>query len=157
MGAGIGGVIPLKARWTSRRAEPPQAWHELYTKEGSLYTINECALLDNYRAFLIEFYQLIQEDTTKWIFPNGMPEATNMDEFRDVWSNEVRNGRTPFISCHGGMFSALDVDFDEFWLFYSGSYKAYLEEYKTFTHMEHMLAKAMTNPLKDAVKFGIFG
>ncbi|GHU80713.1 hypothetical protein AGMMS49992_33790 [Clostridia bacterium] len=157
MGAGIGGAIPLKMQWSGRITEPLQAWQEFYTKEGSLYTIKEDVLITNYRAFLTEFYDLIQEDTTKWIFPNGIPDAANMEEFEAIWSHKARKGCAPFTYGHGGEFSALDVDFDSFWLFYSGSYKAYLEEYNTFKHMELMLAKAMTNPLKDIVKFGIFG
>jgi hypothetical protein len=32
-----------------------------------------------------------------------------------------------------------------------------LEEYSTLVDMEKILAKAMDNPLKTAVKFGIYG
>jgi hypothetical protein len=42
-------------------------------------------------------------------------------------------------------------------MFYQGSYKAILEEYSTLNHFEKTLVKAMSNPLANAVKFGIFG
>jgi hypothetical protein len=157
MGAGVAGCIPLKMKWTRSEMQPPHAWNELYTKEGLLFTIREDALITNYRAFLTEFYDLIQEDTSEWRLLDGIPEATNIEEFLNVWSFDVRNGRAPFIYNTGYMFKALNIDLDKLWLFYAGSYNAYLEEYSTLTHMELMLMKAMENPLKDIVRFGMFG
>jgi len=55
------------------------------------------------------------------------------------------------------MFSILGGYCEQYWLFYSGSYKAYLEEYSTLSHFEKVLAKTMKNPLAKAIKFGIFG
>jgi hypothetical protein len=55
------------------------------------------------------------------------------------------------------MFDILGGQCEEFWLFYSGSSKAYLETYDTLVHFERTLAKALKNPLANLVKFGIFG
>jgi hypothetical protein len=55
------------------------------------------------------------------------------------------------------MFSFLGGESEKYWLFYIGSYKAYLETYCTLKHFERILAKAMQNPLASIVKFGIYG
>ena len=63
----------------------------------------------------------------------------------------------PFIYDIPGMFSTLGCECQVYWLFYSGSYKAFLEEYTALMHFERVLARAMINPLASAIKFGIFG
>jgi hypothetical protein len=69
----------------------------------------------------------------------------------------ARNSSTPFIYPHWSTFSTLGGQCKEYWLFYSGSYKAYLEEYTTLEHLERILSKTMKNPLANTIKFGIFG
>jgi hypothetical protein len=63
----------------------------------------------------------------------------------------------PFVYSRYSTFSVLGCRCEQYWLFYNGSYKAFLEEYSTLLHCERILAKAMSNPLVNAVKFGIFG
>jgi hypothetical protein len=43
------------------------------------------------------------------------------------------------------------------WVFYSDSYKAYLEEYSTLIHFERVLAQTMKNPLTPIIRLGIIG
>ena len=78
-------------------------------------------------------------------------------KFDYSFSREQRNATIPFIDDIPGIFSCVYYDHNIPYIFYSGSYKAYLEDYSTLNHMEKFLAKAMTNPLKEAVKFGIYG
>jgi hypothetical protein len=40
-------------------------------------------------------------------------------------------------------------------LVYQGSYKAFLEEWKTLLHMDRLLWAAMENPLAKVMRFGM--
>ena len=132
------------------------------------YKIKDNILLSNYADFLKEFYTLI-EDEFKGINPRYYNEPYDdkyteellsiktRKEFNDAFKKDQRNGSTPYIDDYPGLFSCIYCEHNIPFIFYSGSYKAYLEEYSTLLHMEKMLAKAMTNPLKTVVKFGIYG
>jgi len=123
------------------------------------YIIKSDLLLDNYRQFLAEFYDLIDVDFRKEtdLAPNAVPDASSLDEFMQKFDDRKRNGRVPCIDKHSIGFSTLGCDCDVYWLFYRGSYKALLEEYTTLLHFEKILAKTMKNPLANAIKFGIYG
>lgn len=162
MGTGIVAVIPLvitpSGRGWKRDVEleyfsPRLSDCYYYDEENRNYTIRHTVLLDNYRAFLAEFHDCIGE-------PGEMeepPELDSYEAFKEYFNGNARNMKAPFIYEHQGMLSILGGACPEYWLFYSGSHKAYLEVYKTLTHFERTLAKAMKNPLVHAVKFGIFG
>ena len=125
-----------------------------------IYTIRKDILLKNYKLFLTEFYNLIEEDFQEEtsIAPEVIPNANSLDEFMEAFSSNNRNNRVPFIYETPFMFSVLGgCVCEEYWLFYSGSYKAVLEEYSTLLHFEKIVAKSMSNPLANAIKFGIFG
>ena len=77
-------------------------------------------------------------------------------EFDEAFEcTKSRNASVPYIDTMS--LSCLSCYENIPFLFYSGSYKAMLEEYSTLLHMEKMLVKAMNNKLKTIVKFGIFG
>ena len=123
------------------------------------YTIKEDLLINNYKTFLTEFYDLIEEDfceRTHLTYDN-LPDLKNLDEFNDFFSSDKREGWVPIIDHTSFGFDVVGCECEEYWLFYSGSYKADLEEYTTLLHFEKVLARAMKNPLANAVKFGIYG
>ena len=132
------------------------------TESGIKYVIQKDLLLNNYKQFLLEFYDVIEEDFKYKtdIDPDNIPVANKLEEFENIFEDQTRNRQVPFIdegSSRFSGFSVLGCACTKFWLFYSGSYKAYLEVYSTLIHCEKILAKAMSNPLANAVKFGIFG
>jgi len=129
------------------------------TDGKKVYTIKTDLLLNNYKPFLAEFYDLIEEDFQEEtnLAPDAIPDASNLDEFIEAFGGRNRNNRVPFTYPTPMMFSTLGCVCEEYWLFYSGSYKAYLEVYCTLSHFERILSKTMKNPLANAIKFGIFG
>lgn len=164
MGTGIAAAIPLVFTQYSKY-EPLK---ERYFAEGFVdnynievengkkyYCIKENLLIDNYKTFLLEFYDLIGEKSE--LTENMLIEAKNLIEFTDVYKGRNRNNRAPFIYTCSSSFGVLGCECEEYWLFYSGSSKAYLEVYATLLHFELILSKAMKNPLANATKFGIFG
>ncbi|MCL2151740.1 MAG: hypothetical protein FWH57_02095 [Oscillospiraceae bacterium] len=88
---------------------------------------------------------------------DGIPIAQDIDEFKEIFSDKEREKQLPFIYKDSLAFSVLGCHCEEYWVFYIGSYKAYLEEYITFLHFEKLLAKTMSNPLSNAIKLGLFG
>ncbi|MCL1802155.1 MAG: hypothetical protein FWG30_00720 [Eubacteriaceae bacterium] len=124
-----------------------------------VYTIKKDLLIYNYIAFLHEFYGLIGEDFYKntQLALDSIPDVTDFDEFMRVFNRNIRGGWIPYVYEVPYAFSVCGCLCNVYWMFYSGSYKADLEEYSTLVHFERILAKGMNNPLSNAVKFGIFG
>jgi len=132
------------------------------TESGTIYVVKKDLLLKNYKQFLLEFYDLIEEDFKYHTDMDceNIPVVNSFDEFENIFEARNRNRQVPFIDEGSPRFSGFSIlggACTKFWLFYSGSYKAYLEVYSTLVHFEKILAKAMDNPLANAVKFGIFG
>jgi len=173
MGAGICGAILLefeleacdKKHFLEESANNFLDYYNQLPKEKNSFferfIIKDEILLPNYADFLKEFYDLIYIDFKGIRHPYDEPNETYTNsilncktrkEFDNVFAHDERNGTFPCIS---SSVSCLCCDINNPFIFYFGSYKAYLEEYTTFTHMERMLNKAMTNPLKNVVKFGI--
>jgi len=131
------------------------------------FIIKDDVFFSNYAGFLIEFNDLIFDEfkgihapfdeKPVEIYTEKLLSCKNREELDVCFNRENRNGSVPFIYPFPHTFSCLYCYKNYPFVFYSGSYKAILEEYSTLTHMEKILAKAMTNPLKNAVKFGIFG
>jgi len=167
MGTGIMAAIPLVFKAHERFGIDAKnfttGFFDNYNVEEidgkKIYTIKEDLLIDNYRPFLVEFYDFIEEDIQKAtkLAPDAIPDTGSLEEFMEVFEGRNRNNRVPFTYPTPMMFSTLGCVCEEYWLFYSGSYKAYLEVYSTLQHFERILAKAMKNPLANAIKFGIFG
>jgi hypothetical protein len=166
MGAGISAVIPLVLSEDSSRGIHEEKYFSkgffdnfTPTDKEKVYVIKEDLLLDNYKTFLCEFYDLIDEPIERetGLTAHNIPNATAINEFKNVFSGEARNMKSPFVYHNHYSFSTLGCDCHNFWVFYNGSYKAYLETYETLRHFENILPKAMKNPLANAVKFGIFG
>jgi len=176
MGTGISGAILLEfSIETSRKEEFIKSsvngfldnYKILPESEGGRYEkylIKDEVLVPNYAEFLKEFHTLIYDEFKGFDGPydykpdeactTKLLSCKTREEFDDVFSRKNRNATSPFIC---SMLSVLDCYRNTPFVFYMGSYKALLEEYSTLTHMERMLAKAMKNPLKTSVKFGIYG
>jgi len=177
MGTGICGVILLefeikpdeKEIMTKSSLKGFFENYEILSKNENTryerFAIKKEILIPNYADFLTEFYNIIDDEFKGFeapfnkepieIYTKKLLSCKTFDEFNLVFSREARNASTPSIdnmsvSCIG---CYRNIPFH----FYAGSYKAYLESYSTLVDMEKMLAKAMTNPLKNAVKFAIFG
>ena len=167
MGTGIMAAIPIVFTPPARRPlderDFVQGFFDNYDTDEAdgekSYVIKEKLLIDNYRPFLSEFYDLIGEDFTKEskLTYATIPDAKDFSEFAEAFRRENRNYDLPYVFESSFAFSVLGCRCEKYWLFYSGSYKAVLEVYRTLLHFERILAKAMANPLANAVKFGIFG
>ena len=167
MGTGIVAAIPLVFEPREGRGLDETCFNKRFldnfnvkkTKTERIYSIKTDVIVNNYKSFLVEFYNLIEEDfheNTELTFDN-IPDANNLDEFQEMFNRRNRNGWLPCIETNHYLFSVIGCKCNEYWMFYRGSYKAILEEYTTLLHFEKVLAKAMSNPLASAVKFGIFG
>ena len=167
MGRGIMAAIPIILRQQEQRE-----FNENYFVQGffanfdvqevdgqKIYVLKNDLLINNYESFLKEFYDIIGADfhyETDLTF-DAIPVVKNLSEFSEMFSGENRNNHIPFLYDDYFSFSVLGCVCRKYWLFYNGSYKAYLEDYSTLLHFEKVLAKAMQNPLGNVVKFGIFG
>ena len=161
MGTGIAAAIPIVIGPESniwKRIEKKDFsdnFFKNYTvdKEENIYTIKPELLLDNYHSFLEEFYDCIGEkDKIK-----NIPKVSTYDEFEAAFEHDERGGDVPYLDDDYYIFSTLGCKCKEYWLFYSGSYKAYLETYCTLRHFERTLARALKNPLANSIKLGIYG
>jgi hypothetical protein len=169
VGRGIGGVIPIVFSLDSFRFKSSckyfsDVFFDFYDRQEQgnkhIYTIKPEQFLPYYQAFLIEFYDMIGEDledSTGLSGDSPLLGISSLDEFKNAFEHYERNGRVPLFENSRGMVSVLAIETEESWLFYSGSYKAYLEEFSTFTHFERTLQKAMSSPLKGIVKFCEYG
>jgi hypothetical protein len=165
MGAGIGAAIslvitPRRHNGFDERCFTPgffDCYNKMEEDSNAFYVMKEDFLINNYKSFLIEFYDCIGADIYKetGLLPDTIPIASNIVEFTEAFDRHKRD-QLPKIY-DAPFFSTLGCECVKFWYFYSGSYKAFLEEYSTLQHFENVLAKAMSNPLSNAVKFGIFG
>ena len=166
MGRGISAAIPLTFkphdRFGINKRDFTKGFFDCFDLEDAdakIYTIKPDLLLQNYKPFLLEFYDLIEEDfeeRTK-IAPDAIPDVATLDEFIQAFDGRERNNRVPFMYDSHIAFSTLGGVSTLYWLFYSGGYKAFIEVYSTFLHFERILAKTMKNPLAGAIKFGLFG
>ncbi|GHU17397.1 hypothetical protein FACS189472_04220 [Alphaproteobacteria bacterium] len=167
MGRGIGAVVQLEFSMESFSCERDSkeyfsdGFFDFYNCEtddrNHIFKIKEDFLLANYGDFLSEFYQTIGEDLLECteISPDdSLLKLKDMSSFVEAFD---RRSGVPSITTSRYDISVLGGDSRSSWLFYLGSYKADLEEYSTFTHVERMLAKAMKNPLAKLVKFCIRG
>lgn len=164
MGAGIAAVIPITigpydSYWKSEidKTYFSKGFFDNYdyNQENGSYSIKKELLLNHYHEFLLEFYDYIDEQEEISDI-NKIPCIKTYDEFMHLFESDARNKAVPFLY-HGPSLSILGGICREYWMFYSGSYKAYLETYCTLTHFERVLSKAMKSPLANSIKFGIFG
>jgi hypothetical protein len=162
MGTGIVAAIPViiapynRGRNKNIQLEyfsPRFADYYNYDADGDTYTIKHEVLLENYQSFLTEFYDCINESYTI----EKSQKIDSYEKFKEFFDKNTRNMKALFLYDQWSTFSIVGGICPEYWLFYSGSYKAFLEEYRTLTHFERILTKAMKNPLVHTVKFGVFG
>ena len=159
MGRGIAAVVPIV--FGKGRHHYPEyfssTFFEKYDKhdDEEIYTLKTDFLIENYKPFLDEFYDLIGE--TDRLTKRELPNVTTFEAFEESFDHRERNGWSPFLYEGHGFFSFSGGESSYFWHFYSGSNKAMLEVYSTLNHFERVLQKTMTNPLADVIKFGLFG
>ncbi|MCL2865026.1 MAG: hypothetical protein FWE25_05735 [Lachnospiraceae bacterium] len=168
MGTEIAGVIPIVF---SPKSSRPNIDAKKFSKNffdhydvekfalGTTYIIKEKVLLENYRAFLSEFHNLIEdvyapEDLEIFI---NMPRPKTLDDFVESFHRDSLEGFSPYVYDCESSFSTLGCHCSLYFHFYSGSYRATLEEHRTLLHFEKVLAKVMKNPLADAIKIGLYG
>jgi hypothetical protein len=179
MGTGIMGAIPMSFRfssgaWDSEWAEQdnkeqfmkhtPKDFFDFYNKvhrkretgnkkDTTYYVIKPEILLPNLKDFFFEFHKLI-----------GTKGQTDYAKFTDeydaiVASNDLNELITYFKDTNlprdFPYFGAMYIDDCRNLLIYHGSYKAFLEEWSTLSHMERLLWAAMKNPLAKVVRFGM--
>ena len=111
MGTGIMAAVPLVFEPYTRYGRQERIEEKYFTKgfldnfdieekeSGIKYVIKKDLLLNNYKQFLLEFYDLIEEDfkdETK-LDRDNIPDANSFDEFLEVFSGRKRNNRVPFI------------------------------------------------------------
>jgi hypothetical protein len=168
MGEGIVGVIPFvfkigKYDFDSDKEYFSPNFFDFYEKQikdsNYIFTIRTEKFLPYYGDMLIEFYETIGKDleqATKLTPESEHLKVKSFERFEELFSKSNRNSRSPFI-VDSFLVSVLRCDTNYAWVFYSGSYKAYLEEYSTLLHFERIVAKSMKNPLAAIVKFGIIG
>ncbi len=158
MGVGIGACIPLSFKREKFRFDDTRsgflACYDKTDFDDKFYEFNikQDLLLNNYKDLINEFYTLIDDQQNKeFHFSENTAEhfnLTNFDEFKTAFQSKI----------HGFMsFSTTVCTPDCSFLVYSGSYKAFLEEYTTFTHIENILCNVIKNPLVKCLKFGEFG
>ena len=159
MGTGIAAAIPIliKPRMDYGGNYFSTTFFSHYSEldAGGVFIINENFFLENYTTFLDEFYDLIGKEDE--FVKNKLPKVCTFEEFTEVFDRRARNGRSPFVCDELGLFSFSGGVSSLFWHFYSGSYKALLEEYSSLLHFEKILQKSMKNPLANVVKYGLFG
>jgi hypothetical protein len=165
MGQGICGVVQLEFKIEDYKIEKykkyyPSNYFDFYkrkTKEPNLYTIKPDMFLPYYADLLIEFYKNIGENLSKetGLTPKSeLLNITDFKQFKEAFSHSTRNGRKPMVTNYA---SVVGFGTRSAWLFYSGSYKAYFEEYTTLIHFERILVKLTKNPLASIVQLGIMG
>jgi hypothetical protein len=158
MGQGICGVIQLNFEMRGFSFEKEREYFspnyfDFYDRKtkGSdyLFTIKPELFLPHYGDFLVEFNETIGETFEL----EG--ELLNINDFEQFEKNFSRSGTPRIWGNH--YISIMSCETHSAWQFYSGSYKAYLEEYSTLTHFERVLSRAMKNPLTPIIKLGILG
>ena len=132
---------------------------EVDGRKSKTFLIKENLLISNYKSLLTEFYGLIGVDLFRGteLTYSDIPDANSLDEFCYVFSRKDISSAMPQVYSDTLAFDVMGCICEKYWLFYNGSYKAYLEVFSTFFHFECILAKTMDNPLATAIKFGIFG
>lgn len=173
MGRGIVGVIPIAFevdRWDKDRLDDSFLECYQYDEEHNEYRIKIDFLVGNFKDFFMAFHETIHatwnEESFDWnnefweAFDLRMADGYDEAAFFELFE-ENRTGIVPMYNTNhprlGSPLTVMYVGVKRFIMFYNGSYKAWLEEYTTFTHMERMTAKAIKNPLVKAVKYGIHG
>jgi hypothetical protein len=165
MGQGICGVVQLEFKIEDYKIEKykkyyPSNYFDFYnhkTKEPNLYTIKPDMFLPYYGDLLIEFYKNIGENLSKETGLTSKSELLKINDFKqfkEAFSHSTRNGRKPMVTNYA---SVVGFGTRSAWLFYSGSYKAYFEEYLTLKHFERILVKLTKNPLASIIQLGIMG
>ena len=177
MGTGISGAILLQFAIERRDKEQfvqnsvrgffdnYRALPESKNSHYEMFVIKDEVLIPNYADFLMEFYNLVYDefkdssapfrDEPVESYTKRLLSCKTREEFDNAFDRKNCESGDPFITSMS--ISSLYCNRNRPFVFYMGSYKAILEEYSTLKHMERMLAKAMINPLKTAVQFGIYG
>ena len=162
MGAGIAAIIPIV--FTTKR---PDYFHDDYFEAFNLSNKKEYCqlkpnlLFEHFKDFFVGFNNLIEntEETwvsSKWETLDGFAQNKDYNGYLNYLADNS-NMAVPFYENDWGLVSVLGMKAQRYIVFYSGSYKADLEEYSTLSDMEKLLMKAFDNPLSKIAKFCMFG
>jgi hypothetical protein len=169
MGTGIAGGFVLdfyfRHEWDrdyflkeKKNVEFLEFYKEEVTDEGMYYTLNYPGFIREFKDYFYTFHSLLEtklndNDTFDAEF-DAVVQKNDMKGFIQYLSH----ADTCYAKCWSrGFFSVLTICPLNSIIFYHGSYKAILEEYKTLDHIENLLIKACDHPLAKITKFGIFG
>jgi len=169
MKLGIAAAVPIVIKpcnhvrftWWDTKPLTPEFLdnYNIIETEGSevTYEIKADILIKNYKSFITEFYDLLEDDFCKktGLTLETIPIAESVEDFIEVFSRKNRNA-VPFIS-RAEAFDTVGCKCNVYWLFHSGSFLLKLPENKTLLHFESVLTKAMKNPLAQTIKIGVFG
>lgn len=164
MGVGIKGGIFITFRekaYGERLSDAFSTYYNLIEQEGiAFYQIKEEVLLPNFKDFLNEFNTLLGIEEIGYgdeaLTIDDIPDFETLDEFKDFWSREARNATTPFTDSRTSFYPTDGLPLLT-WFFYDGTYKVFLEDYRTLYHFELALKAAIKNPLAKLIKLGEFG
>lgn len=158
MGQGCCGIINLEfsLKATERSSYISRAFGDEFfsfydfKEDRKIFKIKEDLLLKNYQSFLTEFYDIIKDKPYLYeehTFEEDALQISDMNSFLSVYDKDNRSG-CPYVP-EPGLVSSLG----RCWLFYSGTYKAYVDSYITYIHFKRILIRVMKNPLAKLVEF----
>jgi hypothetical protein len=176
MGRSIVACIPFVIntnKWYDKDKYFANGFFDCYTEtEKNVYHLKEDLFIANYKDFVLEFSDLIDEQMMLRHYMDGKGQhcetfieaddpllnQTTVDGFKELFDRDKRNGLMPYFEeGYGNMFSTLGGECKDKWLFHNAGGKAFLETYGLFNTVERIIGKSMKNPLAKAVKFGLYG
>jgi hypothetical protein len=162
MGTSIAAIIPIV--FTIERSN---YFHDDYfeafdlSKKKGHYQLKPNLLFKHFREFFIGFNNIIENTEETWVSSQweALDEFAKNKDYKGYLNYLADNSNmsVPFYENSWGSVSVLGMEAKASIVFYSGSYKADLEEYSTLSDMEKLLRKAFDNPLSKIAKFCIFG
>ncbi|GHV36325.1 hypothetical protein FACS1894187_10730 [Synergistales bacterium] len=165
MGTGIGGVVPVVCKvdnWDKKYFSEDYFDSFYFSEEDGLYQLKPELIFDNFKSFLEGFNAIIGSSRDSWVYSkwNALDKFAQEKDFEGYldFLDEESNKSAPFYDGNSmASASVLGMKVMAGIVFYTGSYKAFLETYSTLSHMEKLLVKAFDNPLSRVAKFCIYG
>jgi len=143
-------------------ADFPQEFLDCYEKDKNRYILKEDFFLKHFKGFLEEFNDFFEIGReireiyydSEPIPLSEIPEFKTKEEFHNYWSRKSRNAPASYVNFFRPV---IGCNPKEVWLFYDGSYKAYLETYTSLRHFEKAAQAVIKNPLGKLIKMGLYG
>lgn len=150
MGAGIAGIITIEFTVDRRCIDDLEPsfleCYDFHGEEGR-YILKFDFFMQNFKNFSREFNDLLKIDDKEYDvdwekFDLIDSDKCNVSLLEELFSSE-KNGYRPSIKRGRYGISVPGLDVNRYIVIYFGSYKAYLETYNTFSHMELLTVKAL--------------